>query len=105
MALDPTSLWDRLPVIAAGVIGGILSVTMMPQLTFRRAVTAVIGGVACAAYLTPLLAEYMGVGSRNLENGIAFALGIGGMHIVAGIFRLATRFREDPAAVIKDLKK
>ena len=91
---------ERLPTIAAGVIGGILTVAMLPKITFRVFVLAILGGGACAAYMTPLVVEYLGLQSRNLEYSIAFLLGISGMHIVAGVLNVGKRFRDDPAAVI-----
>lgn len=102
-------IFDHLGVSAsamvAGLVGGLMSLSMLPQLTFRKAVAALIGGGACAAYLTPLAVEYAGVGSRNLENGLAFALGIGGMRIIGGILKLWERFEKSPEETITKLKR
>lgn len=91
--------------LIAGLVGGLMSMSIMPQLTFRRAITALIGGGACAAYLTPLAVEWLGLASRNLENGLAFALGIGGMRIIGGILKLWSRFEKAPEEVLDRLKK
>ena len=102
-------IWDHLGIqvssVIAGLIGGILSLSMLPRLTFRKAITAVIGGAACAAYLTPLAVEYLGIASRNLENGLAFALGVAGMNVLGGIFKLSERFERAPEDTINKLRK
>ena len=89
----------------AGLVGGLMSLSMLPQLTFRKAVAAMIGGAACAAYLTPLAVEWAGLSSRNLENGLAFALGIGGMRIIGGILKLWSKFEAAPEDVLNRWKK
>lgn len=100
--------WDVMGIqvgtVVAGLIGGILSLSMMPKLTFRKAMTAVLGGGACAAYGTPLVVEYLGVASRNLENGLAFVLGVVGMHILGGLFTLSDRWRRNPSIDLEAVK-
>lgn len=91
--------------LIAGLVGGLMSLSMLPQLTFRKAVAALIGGAACAAYLTPLAVEWAGLSSRNLENGLAFALGIGGMRIIGGILKLWSKFEAAPEDVLNRWKK
>lgn len=94
----------RLASLVAGLAGGILSLSMLPRLTFRKALTAVFGGAACAAYVTPLAVEYLGIASRNLENGMAFGLGVVGMNILGGVFALSERWRDNPSLDPEDLK-
>lgn len=105
---DGFNWWDemgiRVGTVIAGLVGGILSLSMMPRLTFRKAMTAVLGGGACAAYGTPLVVEYLGVASRNLENGLAFVLGVVGMHILGGIFTMSDRWRRNPSIDLDALK-
>lgn len=100
--------WDEMGIkvgtVVAGLVGGVLSLSMMPRLTFRKAVTAVIGGGACAAYGTPLVVEYLGLSSRNLENGLAFVLGVVGMHILGGIFTMSDRWRRNPSIDLDSIK-
>lgn len=82
--------------LIAGLIGGILALSMLPKLTYRKALTAVVGGGACAAYATPIAAEMVNLTSRNLENGLAFILGVVGMNILGGIFKLTDHWRQRP---------
>jgi hypothetical protein len=78
---------------------------MLPRLTFRKAMTAVLGGAACAAYMTPLAVEYLNIQSRHLENGMAFVLGVGGMNILGGIFRWSERWRDNPTIDLSAIKR
>jgi hypothetical protein len=82
--------------LVAGLIGGVMTMSMMPQLTWRRALTAVFGGGACAAYATPIAAELLGLASRHMENGLAFVLGVIGMNLLGGVFKLSERWRDRP---------
>lgn len=91
--------------LIAGLIGGIMALSMMPKLTVRKAVAAVVGGVACAAYVTPLVAEWVGLESRNLENGLAFGLGVIGMNVLGGIFKLSERWRDRPTLDPEKIRK
>jgi hypothetical protein len=95
----------KVSTLVAGLIGGVLALSMMPQLTWRKAMTAVIGGGACAAYATPIAAEILGLTSRHLENGLAFILGVIGMNILGGIFRLSERWRDRPTLDPEKIKK
>ncbi len=67
--------------------------------------TDVIGGGACAAYATPIAAEILGLASRHLENGLAFILGVIGMNVLGGIFRLSERWRDRPTLDPEKIKK
>ena len=54
------------------------------------------GGGACAAYATPIMAEIVGLQSREMENGLAFVLGVVGMNILGGLFKLSEKWRQKP---------
>lgn len=86
----------RVSSLVAGLVGGVLALSMMPQLTFRKAVAAVLGGGACAAYATPVVAELIDLSSRHVENGLAFVLGVVGMNVLGGIFKLSEKWRDKP---------
>jgi hypothetical protein len=89
--------------VVAGFVGGVVSLAMIRDLTPKVAITTVIGGTACAAYLTPLIIEYLDLGGSNLENALAFLTGVCGMNGVAGVFKLSERFKANPS--IEALKK
>ncbi len=91
--------------LVAGLIGGVLALSMMPQLTFRKAVAAVLGGGACAAYATPVVAELLNLTSRHVENGLAFVLGVIGMNLLGGLFKLSEQWRNKPTLDPEKIKK
>lgn len=95
----------KVSTLVAGLVGGVLALSMMPQLTWRKAMTAVIGGGACAAYATPIAAEFLGLASRHMENGLAFVLGVVGMNVLGGIFKLSERWRDKPTLDPGKIKK
>jgi hypothetical protein len=107
--MTPQDLWNEIGIrvgsVVAGLVGGVLSLSMLPRLTFRKAVTAVLGGGACAAYGTPLAVEYLGIASRNLENGLAFVLGVVGMNLLGGAMKLSDRWRKEPSLDLDALRK
>ena len=87
----------KFSAIIAGFVGGVVSLAMIRDLTPKVAVTTVIGGTACAAYLTPLIVAYFDLGGSELENALAFLTGVCGMKGVAGVFKLSERFRVNPS--------
>ncbi len=87
----------KISAIVAGFVGGVVSLAMIRDLTPKIAITTVIGGTACAAYLTPLIIEYFQLGGSNLENALAFLTGVCGMNGVAGVFKISERFKANPS--------
>lgn len=102
LGIDPT-------VMVAGFVGSVAALLLIPSLTFKQAVAILVGGIGCAAYMTPVAVEtveyYLQDVSRNLENGIAFGLGVIGMNIIAGTLKLAQRWRQRPTLNIRDIGK
>jgi hypothetical protein len=86
----------KVSTLVAGLVGGVLAMSMMPQLTLKKSLAAVFGGAGCAAYATPIAAEVLGMTSRHFENGLAFGLGVVGMNVLGGVFKLSERWREKP---------
>jgi hypothetical protein len=90
--------------VVAGFVGGVVSLSMLRDLTPLRAVGTVLGGTACAAYLTPLAIEYSGL-SGSSEHALAFFLGVCGMNGVAGVFKISEKFKTNPAETMAEIKK
>lgn len=87
----------KISAIVAGFVGGVVSLAMIRDLTPKVAITTVIGGTACAAYLTPLIVSYFNLGGSDLENALAFLTGVCGMNGVAGVFKLSEKFKANPS--------
>jgi len=93
----------KISAIVAGFVGGVVSLAMIRDLTPKVAITTVIGGTACATYLTPLIIDYFQLGGSNLVHPLSFLTGICGMNIVAGVHKISERFKANPS--IEALKK
>jgi len=98
------TLGIKLAAVVAGLAGGVASLAFLSNFTPKQGFTAIIGGAACAAYITPSIAlKFDLVGST--ENAVAFLLGVGGMNIIGGIFKLTAGFREKPLETVADIKR
>jgi len=93
----------KLATVVAGFIGGVVSLSMIRDLTPLKAFGTVLGGTACAAYLTPIALHYTGL-AGGAEHALAFFLGVCGMNGVAGVFKVSERFRAKPIETVMQLK-
>lgn len=75
-------------VSIAGLIGGIISLRFFSGVTPLKAIPIVLGGWACANYGTPALVEFYQLKADGYQAGIAFAIGLFGMSIVAAVFQV-----------------
>lgn len=98
-----TLLGVKLDTAVAGLIGGIVSISFLPNLTPMKAALTIITGAASAGYLTPLVQAYFEL-EGHFENAFAFLIGFMGMNVLAGLFKLSERFRAKPESMIKGLE-
>ena len=98
------ALGVKMTLVVAGLVGGVASLAFVSSYSPKEGFAAIIGGTACAAYLTPIIAAKFNV-MGSTENAIAFLLGIGGMNIIGGLFKLSAGFRKDPLRTVSDIKK
>jgi hypothetical protein len=107
---EPTSgaaagyLGVKFASLLAGFAGGVVSLSYLRQLTPLQMALAVLAGTFMAGYLTPLAQHWIGM-PDEVENGVAFLLGMTAMNLVPGFLRLSERFLEDPEAMLKRDKK
>lgn len=83
----------------AGFAGAVVSLQAIKPLSRWQAMLAVMTGAAVAGYGTPVVAHYLAL-TAELQNGVAFFLGLTAMHIVPGLIRIGELFRNDPLALI-----
>ncbi|MCH2165925.1 MAG: hypothetical protein MK098_14960 [Marinovum sp.] len=98
-----TYLGIKLSAVLAGLIGGIVSLSFIRNLTPLKAVFATLTGAASAAYITPLIVNGFELG-HELEHAVAFLTGLLGMNILAGIFKLSERFQQKPLETLRDIQ-
>lgn len=81
--------------LIAGFIGGLVSLSFVRTLTKVQMGMSVLVGSVCAGYLTPLGVQYFHFTSE-VENGIAFLVGLTAMNLIPGFMNLTKRWREGP---------
>lgn len=86
MAEPQVSLWDDTKaVIVAGLIGSLLSLAFVEQMSKRQRIVAVLSGMVMAHYLAPLIAFLFN--EDKYQETIGFLVGLFGMSVVAAVFR------------------
>ena len=71
-----------------GFLGAVVSLKFIENMTWVQRVPTVFGGMLCAAYVTPLVAEMaMHSPTARTESAIAFLIGMFGMSIAAAIVK------------------
>lgn len=100
--LDPEAsfLGLKFSTLLAGFVGGLVSLSFLKDLTRFQAILAVFTGIASAGYLTPALQLWIQVGPE-LENAVAFVIGLCGMNIIPGLLFVSERFRANPVSFLK----
>lgn len=100
---EATVFGIKLGTMIAGFAGGVVSLTYLRGLTALQGVLAVFTGATFAVYFTPIVFSYAfkSTGSSDIENGIAFVLGLTAMNIIPGIIKLSETFKKDPQILFK----
>ena len=92
--LNP-ELGVKMATLVAGFAGGVVSLSYVRELSKAQAFMAVITGSLFAGYATPVANHYFAL-PGELENGVAFIIGLTAMNIIPGIINLSDRFRKNP---------
>ncbi len=98
----PSLLGLKIGTVAAGLVGGVASLAFITNLTPKAGFTAVLGGALCAGFFTPAAASYLSM-TGSMENALAFFLGVCGMNLVGGLFKISHSFRTNPVSTFKEL--
>jgi len=68
--------------LVSGLFGAILMVSKTSAHNIRQTILSIIGGMASANYLTPVVVEMVNLGNTKLQNGLAFVIGFIGLKLV-----------------------
>lgn len=68
--------------LVSGLFGAILMVSKTASNNMRQAVIAILGGMASANYLTPVILDLAKITDEKLQNGLAFIVGFLGLKLV-----------------------
>ena len=82
-------------VILAGFIGAVASLSYVRNFSVETAGLAVLSGIGCAAFMTPIVVDWFSL-SLSTEYGVAFCLGVMGMNIIGGIYKVGEWFKKEP---------
>lgn len=103
MTLEVTGLLGlKIGTVVAGLVGGVASLAFTTHLTPKAGFTAVLGGAICAGVFTPAVATFLSM-SGSMESALAFILGVCGMNLVGGLFKVSEAFRNKPVSTFKEL--
>lgn len=84
--------------VVAGIAGAFVRTVIQGKKLSWELVSACLVGALCAMYLTPLVAKWFGVGLLDVStiNGLAFAIGMLGLSLAEGAFKIAHRWATNP---------
>jgi LytS/YehU family sensor histidine kinase len=90
----------KFATLLAGFAGGVVSLSFIGGLTKPQAILSVLTGALTAGYLTPVALHYLTLTSPELQNGVAFFVGLTAMNIVPGLLKLSEMFKRDPRSFL-----
>lgn len=68
--------------LISGLFGAILMASKNAQTSIKSTILSIIGGMAAANYLTPIMIELLNLKEAKLQNGLAFIVGFLGLKLV-----------------------
>lgn len=88
----------KIPHIVAGFLGAIISVSFIKEKNLQNTLVILFVGVVSAYFATPAIVTYI----PKLDGDFTgFIVGFVAMPIMAGIMKIAEKFRESPDIFIK----
>lgn len=84
--------------LVAGIAGAFVRTVIQGKKLSWELVSACLVGALCAMYLTPLVATWFGIALLDIAtiNGLAFAIGMLGLSLAEGAFKVAHRWASNP---------
>lgn len=104
MAMDEFKIGHAITGILAGAISLLFNKYPRTRVEKFRAFFIVAGGAVTTAFLTPLLLAYF-KWMENAEYGVAFILGLFGMGVLEGIYKVVQAFVVNPIETLEKIKK
>jgi uncharacterized membrane protein YeaQ/YmgE (transglycosylase-associated protein family) len=68
--------------LVSGLFGSILMVSKSSNGNLKSTILAILGGMASANYLTPIMVQFANVKDVKMQNGLAFIVGFLGLKLV-----------------------
>ena len=95
-------------VATAGVIGAVASLAFIREINGRMSMASVLCGVGVSLYFTLPMMEYLTTQwqfSPSWKHAVALMLGLCGFHILAGVYQIGRKWKDDPLTTLKELRK
>lgn len=89
----------KLSTLLGGFMGSLVSLSFVAGLGMWGRTTAVFTGTVTAAYVTPVVVSYWGVGSAA-ENGLGFLIGLTSMNLIPAIINASRWVRCNIKSII-----
>lgn len=86
--------------LLAGFFGSLVALTFTKELTRVQMLMALLTGLLTSAYLTPLVMFYFKI-TPEINDGMAFIVGLVAMHDVPAIIAIAEIVRKNPLELLK----
>jgi len=80
--MDLSGFGIEIGFLVSGLFGAILMVSKNATENLKSAVVSIIGGMASANYLTPVMIQLVNLQDVKLQNGLAFITGFLGLKLV-----------------------
>jgi uncharacterized membrane protein YeaQ/YmgE (transglycosylase-associated protein family) len=68
--------------LISGLFGAILMASKSAKGNIKSVIISIVGGMASANYLTPVMIEMLNLKETKLQNGLAFVIGFLGLRLV-----------------------
>ena len=85
------SLGVKYATLIGGFLGALVSLKFIEGMSVWSRASTVLAGALVAAYLTPVVVEWMEL-SAKMEGGIAFLVGLFGMSMAGAVIKAAPEF-------------
>lgn len=102
MPTEPTVTYlsAKHSALLAGFFGSLVALTFIKELTRVQMLIALVTGLLTSAYLTPLVMFYLKI-TPEINDGIAFIVGLVAMNIVPAVIAVSESVRKNPLELLK----
>jgi hypothetical protein len=80
--MDFKSYGIEIGFLVSGLLGAILMISKNATQNLKASILSVVGGMASANYLTPVMVHLVNIKGDKLQNGFAFITGFLGLKLV-----------------------
>ena len=80
--MDMDKVGISISFLISGLFGAILMASKSAKGNIKSAIISIVGGMASANYLTPVMIEMLNLKETKLQNGLAFVIGFLGLRLV-----------------------